>query len=512
MDEEFTKPPKVFISYAWEDDVKIWVRAFAKQLRKDGVETVLDQWDTHYGDQLPEFMEKAVRESDFVILVCTPKYKMKSDKREGGVGYEGHIITAEIFQKNNHRKFITVLRKGNWDSALPSWAAGKLSMDLRGDPYSKKNYQELLRVLHNKWYTPPPVGKPPDFPDEEDDIRPIVRRKPLVSKDDVDKFVASLRNFARKLIPLLRVIGVLIIVGALFWASSWAVLKFIALVPTPQATTTATQRPAAKATSTKTPVPPTKTIRTNVTPTKTRTPAPTSLPTEITDAKDVSMVLVSAGEFTMGSDNGDADEKPVQIVFVRSFYIDKFEVSNTLYKICVEAGVCIPPKDSSSFTRPDYFSNPIYADYPVIHVDWYMSNSYCEWRTARLPTEVEWEKAAHGVDDSPYPWGNEINCNFSNYYGCVGDTQRAGSYEIEKNLFGIYDMVGNVSEWVSTAYRNYPYANDGRENPNTLDLRVRRGGSWDNYAYSVRVTYRDKSSPSSESAYLGFRCAKDATP
>jgi hypothetical protein len=284
MTEESTRPPKVFISYAWEDDVKTWVRVFAKRLRKDGVETVLDLWETDYGDHLPEFMEKAVRESDFVILICTPKYKKKSDGRQGGVGYEGHIITAEIFEKSNHRKFIPVLRKSGWGFASPSWAAGKLYIDLSGNPYDEENYRDLLRTLHGKKSSPPPVGKPPEFPDEDDEhpkkSKPKIHRKPLVSSDDVDRFVASLR----KLIPLLRVVGVLVIVGALFWIGSWAVPKFIALVPTLQATATATQRPVVKATSTNSPVSYTKTSIPSLTLTltalqPTKTPTRNSTPT-----------------------------------------------------------------------------------------------------------------------------------------------------------------------------------------------------------------------------------------
>jgi hypothetical protein len=161
---EFTKPPKVFISYAWEDDVKAWVLDFATRLRADGIDVVLDLWEIAYGDQITEFMEKAVRNSDFVILICTPKYKRKSDERAGGVGYEGHIITAEISSKNNHRKFIPVLRKGKWTESSPSWALGKAYIDLSSNPYKRDNYSELLNTLYGKrGLTPPPLGNPPNF-------------------------------------------------------------------------------------------------------------------------------------------------------------------------------------------------------------------------------------------------------------------------------------------------------------------------------------------------------------
>lgn len=539
MTEEVTKPPKVFISYAWEDDVKPWVITFAKQLRKDGVEAVLDQWSAHYGDQLPEFMEKAVRESDFVILICTPKYKKKSDERVGGVGYEGNIITSEIFQKSNHRKFIPVLRKGTWGSALPSWAAGKLSMDLSGDPYSKKNYQDLLRALHGKWHTPPPIGKPPDFPDEEDeDAPPVTPQKKFISKDDVDKFVTSLRSFGRKLFPLLKVTGGLFIVGALFWAGSWAVPKFIALVPASQVAETATQFLVTQTASTSSLIVPTKTLRPTSIPTQARTP--TALPYEITDAKGVTMRLVPAGEFVMGNDAGSADEKPAKVIYVDSFYIDKFEVTNKLYRECVNAGVCLPLKyfsllgpheytgqstnyEHREFNIVDYSSSEEFNDYPVVYADWNMAQNYCEWRIARLPTEAEWEKTSRGEKSLIYPWGNEYTCEYLNSFDFKRVTSNNGSIyffgpSCDKHVgttpvdsfstgvspYGVYNLLGNVSEWVSSLYKPYPYIYTVAENNSEVGTRVYRGGSY--YANPSTSTHRYYAQEDYISTDLGFRC------
>lgn len=168
--------PKAFISYSWDDEEhKGWVKNLAGQLRKDGVETILDQWHVRAGDQLPAFMEKAVRENDFVLIVCTPKYKVKSENRSGGVGYEGDVIQAEVFTKHNHRKFIPLLRRGSWNDALPSQLSGKFSFDFRDYPESTKTYSELLDTLHDECEAPPPLGAkpvrssasaPPSFRDE----------------------------------------------------------------------------------------------------------------------------------------------------------------------------------------------------------------------------------------------------------------------------------------------------------------------------------------------------------
>ena len=151
--------PRVFMSYSWDDDAhKGWVRDLATRLRRGGIEVTLDQWHAVPGDQLPQFMETAVRESGHTILVCTPNYKWKSDLRQGGVGYEGDVMTAEVLVRNDHRKFIPVLRRGNWVDAAPSWALGKYYVDLRGDPYSEDSYRELALTLQGRRSEAPPVG------------------------------------------------------------------------------------------------------------------------------------------------------------------------------------------------------------------------------------------------------------------------------------------------------------------------------------------------------------------
>ena len=152
--------PKVFISYSWDhDDHRSWVLEFATRLRtQGGVDVTLDQWHAVPGDQLPQFMEKAVRESDFVLLVCTPKYKVKSDRRSGGVGYEGDIITGEVLSEQNQRKFIPILRHDNWLQSAPSWIAGKYYINLSGSPYSESAYRDLLATLHGARKSAPPIS------------------------------------------------------------------------------------------------------------------------------------------------------------------------------------------------------------------------------------------------------------------------------------------------------------------------------------------------------------------
>jgi hypothetical protein len=125
------------------------------------VETVLDQWHLIPGDQLPAFMEKAVRDSDYVLIVCTPRYKDRSERRVGGVGYEGDIITGQVLTTRNERKFIPILRLGDWNQAAPTWLAGKYHVDLRSEPYDERHYQDLLTSLLGTRAQAPPVRQPP---------------------------------------------------------------------------------------------------------------------------------------------------------------------------------------------------------------------------------------------------------------------------------------------------------------------------------------------------------------
>jgi len=150
-----------FISYSWDDeDHREWVCKLAERLRADGVNVSIDRWEAVPGDQLPAFMERAIRDNQFVVIICTPRYKRRSDEREGGVGYEGDIMTAEVMTSRNHRKFIPVLRDGEWALAAPSWLIAKYYINLSGDPYSERDYEDLVRTLLGIREIAPPIGKP----------------------------------------------------------------------------------------------------------------------------------------------------------------------------------------------------------------------------------------------------------------------------------------------------------------------------------------------------------------
>jgi len=158
---------KAFISYSWDnDDHKYWVRELASRLRGDGIDVTLDQWHLVPGDQLPRFMEQAVRESDYVLVVCTHKYKERSNNRQGGVGYEGDIITAEVMSTGNQRKFIPILRQQSWNDSAPSWILGKYYIDFSPTPYLQISYDDLLTTLLGTRSKAPPIGPAKSYESE----------------------------------------------------------------------------------------------------------------------------------------------------------------------------------------------------------------------------------------------------------------------------------------------------------------------------------------------------------
>jgi formylglycine-generating enzyme required for sulfatase activity len=231
----------------------------------------------------------------------------------------------------------------------------------------------------------------------------------------------------------------------------------------------------------------------------------------IVDPAGVAMVLVPEGNFSMGSDTGEDDEKPIHTVYLDEFYIDKYEVTNKLYRACVDMRVCQPPLRTGSFTRASYYGNSQFDNYPVIYVDWDMAKNYCEWRGARLPTEAEWEKAARGTDRRIYPWGNTIECTNANYGDCVGDTTAVGSYESGISPYGVYDMAGNVWEWMADWYSESYYSSSPTSNPLGPDTglsHVLRGCAWFDCINNVRSAYRYRDDPNLALFNVGFRCSR----
>lgn len=144
----------VFISYSWDSQCyKDWVLDFCNEMQRNGINVILDQKDMQPGDYLTEFMENSIINSDYVLILCTPKYKIKADKREGGVGYEESIITSEVFLKKNHRKYITILVLGSWETSIPTWATGKFGIDFSNENSINSEFNKLVKTIQDSSFS-----------------------------------------------------------------------------------------------------------------------------------------------------------------------------------------------------------------------------------------------------------------------------------------------------------------------------------------------------------------------
>ena len=218
-------------------------------------------------------------------------------------------------------------------------------------------------------------------------------------------------------------------------------------------------------------------------------------------------LIVEAGSFEMGSDTSSPLSKPKHNVSLKAFKISKYEVSNEQYAAFVNAMRWEAPES-------EYYDDLAYAHHPVVGVNWYDAITFCNWVGGRLPTEAEWEKTATWDITTKrkllWPWGMEWEPDkiISFKEKGLSGTAPINSLPEGKSPVGAIHMVGNVSEWTSSIYRAYPYnSKDGRENPDTIAIRVVRGGSWSLVDVAALPTNRSAIDPHTKDQDLGFRVA-----
>lgn len=249
---------------------------------------------------------------------------------------------------------------------------------------------------------------------------------------------------------------------------------------------------------------------------------------------EMTLVCIPAGEFLMGATANDPaaldNEKPQHQVYLDTFWIDRTEVTNANFARCMADGACRPEVyELSAKTYTPYAVHPDYQDFPVLLHEADVAAAYCEWVGRRLPTEAEWEKAAHGIEVRSYPWGNELDCTKANYYECnktpkVDDvtgprcgysgrcrTVRVDDYSAGASPYGVLNMAGNVWEWVADWYAPDYYAASPSRNPTGPaegDFKVLRGGGSKSISRDLRVTSRVSGEPQHYfDGQIGFRCA-----
>jgi len=232
----------------------------------------------------------------------------------------------------------------------------------------------------------------------------------------------------------------------------------------------------------------------------------------LSDKDRASMVLISAGPFSMGRNDAGLDEQPTHLVSLDAFYIDRYEVTVEQYAKFLESEKAEPPLLWQEARRAKN------QEKPVVGVDWYDAAEYCQWANKRLPTEAEWEKAARGLDSRVYPWGNDPPTRVHAIFG--EETERGyaalakvGSFENGQSPYGVYDLAGSVWEWVADRYDEHYYQHSPEHDPRgptTGPLRVLRGGAWNSPATIIASANRNANVPSARRSDVGFRCAKDA--
>ncbi len=243
------------------------------------------------------------------------------------------------------------------------------------------------------------------------------------------------------------------------------------------------------------------------------------------------MVAIPAGDFIMGSNEEDRDEKsaeygimkpwfkdenPERRVHLPLYYLDQYEITNSDYRTFIQDTGRRPPPDWANGQFP-----PNRGRHPVIHVAWEDANAYCLWAGKRLPTEAEWEKAARGPNGPIYPWGDSFDPARANLNDQVGNTTEVGQYETGKSPYGVYDMIGNVWEWTADWYKPYPGSSDTSDSFGER-FKVIRGNSWAGIGHYPREVYNEIKMHNSRASFrlflaptgfvndLGFRCAKSA--
>jgi len=532
------RPLRVFLCHSSKD--KAAVRELYQTLRAETwIDAWLDEEKLLPGQDWHEEIEKAVEVTDVVIVLLSKQ----SVSQEGYVQRELKLALDVADEKPENTIFIIPLRLDDcpaprrlrgwhyvdyFPANRKPWVMERLlaSLKVRAETLGikttvKEEPKKEIPTLGISEVLPQTNAHPESKFTQQKPFTKLLEPSALSLQKTPLQGNAPIANvsLARKPIRWFGVGGIILLA---FILGGFGLNYLANNSPVPTATIsptyTVTPKPPTFTSMSFTPIP---------TPIKTLTSTPTEAPpptptlgigsTWIRSADGMEMVYVPEGEFTMGGNTGNEDEKPVHQVYLDTYWIDRTEVTNAMYALCVQAGNCKNPATSVSSFK--------YGEYPISFIHWDDAQSYCLWAEVRLPTEAEWEKAARGTDGRIYPWGD--NKNLTKFYlYSPNNSFPVGSFPSGASPYGVLDIAGGVREWVNDWYNETYYQNSPESNPRGPDkgeYHVLRGGYYQEFSCLGQIWSEGGVAPSSDrntdpsirycaDPYnnIGFRCARSA--
>jgi formylglycine-generating enzyme required for sulfatase activity len=488
--------PRVFISYSHDSAAhRDWVRLLAEQLRANGVDVQLDQWDLRPGADVVRFMERGIVEADRVLMVCTANYVAKAEERKGGAGYEGIIVTGQVVRATQTIKFVPIVRDNPSEALIPAFLGQRLWLDFRDDHLFNERLQDLLHDLHEvPRYVKPPLGPSPF-------AAPPLAPESGPASGSVPAPPSSTPPFAiPSFIPVEITTSQLRREG-----SQWRVERRGLTVK--------------------------------------------SFAEELGKGESLRLIAIPAGRFLMGSPSKEVErssvEGPQHEVSLASFFLSQTPITQAQWRAVAgwqakegeRWGLELNPnpswfqsqegKGKGSFLEGETSTNKR----PVERVSWEEAMEFCArlsqrtGRRYRLPSEAQWEYACRAGTTTPFHFGETITSKLANYdasftyaNGPKGDYRKQTSPVgmFPANDWGLQDMHGNVWEWCLDhwhgSYEGAPsdgsawVDGEGLKGEESREkLRLLRGGSWFDRPQNCRSAYRSRNHPGARDHYGGFR-------
>jgi formylglycine-generating enzyme required for sulfatase activity len=473
--------PSVFLSYSHDSAAhQAWVRKLAEDLRGQGVDATLDQWDLRHGADLVAFMEAGIREAERVLLVCSSAYVRKAEQRKGGAGYEGMIVTSHVARSTDTVKFIPLVRDNPAEPLLPDFLGPRLWLDFRDDLLYAERLEDLVRELHDlPRFRKPPLGRPAFL---SNSAEPVVIEPQLVQPAaaiPLQRFTINTNTC------LLRQEG-----GR--WREECRPLQV------------------------------------------------EGYRQQLAEAVAFTLVQIPAGKFLMGAPKGELnpleDKGPQHQVTLGSFLMAQTPITQAQWR----AVAAWQPQEGERWGRqlnpaPSRFQGEQVRllegesntdQRPVERVSWFDAMEFCSrlsqrmGRTYSLPSEAQWEYACRAGSTTPFHFGKTISPELVNYDGNHSYANgpkgiyRQQTIEVASfpaNAWGLYDMHGNVYEWCEDhwhgSYKGAP--TDGsawlNQKAEENEWRLLRGGSWGSDPGYCRSAYRNFILPDYQRDDVGFR-------